>query len=116
MFALGIRNLIWCGERAYLTLPPDNLYVRGLAGKKKAVLITLIFDASSCRDREAELHNVSTQFVGTITAVKRYDGAFWYRVSLPLRVSRLLLPFKDCIKVQIFIEPANLRIAVPLGR
>lgn len=117
MIALGVLNIAWCGERAYLTLPPNNLYVQGLAGRKRAVLITLVFDASSCGDEEAKvLHNVRTQFAGTITAVRRSDGGYYFRVSLPLKICRMLLPFKGCVRVQVFLEPWQTLRGVMLSR
>jgi hypothetical protein len=92
--------------------------VQALAGLRKAVLITLVFDASQCDDEEvgAKIHGTTTQFVATITKVKRTDGRLYYRVSLPLRISRLLKPLRDCVRVEAFIEPANLRMTVPLSR
>ena len=118
MIALGVLRLTWCHERAYLTLPPNNVYVQALAGIRRAVLITLVFDTSKCNDEEAraKIHSVSTQFVGTITKVKRSDGGLYYRASLPLRICRLLQPFRDCVRVEVFIEPASLRTTALLGR
>jgi hypothetical protein len=106
VIALGLLNLSWSSGRAYITLPPNNIFVQTLAGKKKSVLITLVFDTSRCTDEEAMRFNgVTTQFTGTITVIKRHDGAYWYRVSLPLRISRMLHPLKGCIKAQVFVEP-----------
>jgi hypothetical protein len=96
----------WWRDRAWMVLPPTNPYVEGLAGRKKGVLITLVLDTSQCRDEEAKrLHNISVYFVGTITASQRSDGRYWYKVTLPLKISRMLLPVKDCIRAQVFLEP-----------
>jgi len=118
MIALGVLRPSWCRGRAYLTLPPNNTYVQALAGKRRATLITLVFDALKCNDEEvrAKIHGISTQFVGTITKVKRSDGGLYFRVSLPLRICRLLQPFRDCVRVEVFIEPASLRVVTPLSR
>jgi len=106
VIALGLLNIFWSGGRAYITLPPNDPFVHSLAGKKKSVLITLVFDTTRCTDEEARRFNgITTQFTGTITVIKRHDGAYWYRVSLPLRISRMLHPLKECVKAQVFIEP-----------
>jgi hypothetical protein len=107
MIALGVLRPSWCRERAYLTLPPNNPYVQSLAGRRKGVLVTLVFDASKCNDEEAmdKYHNILTQFVGTITVIRRSDGAYYCRVALPLKISGMLLPIKDCVRAHVFLEP-----------
>jgi hypothetical protein len=121
VIALGMLGFSWWRDRAWIILPPTNLYVQGLAGRRRGVLITLVLDASQCRDEVAErLHNISAHFVGTITASQRSDGGYWYKVTLPLKISRMLLPVKDCIRAQVFLEPwltsrRAVSIAKPVG-
>jgi hypothetical protein len=107
MITLGLLKIGWWRDkRAYITLPSDDVYVQALAGRKKGAVITLIFDTSECRDEEAsKLHGTSSRFVGTISIIRRTDGGFWYRIAIPLRISRMLTPYKDCTKAQVFIEP-----------
>jgi hypothetical protein len=89
-----------------VTLPPNNPYVQLLAGRRRGVLITLVFDTSKCEGVEAErLHNVSVKFVASIIAVQRPDGKYWYKVVVPLKIARMLVPLKGCVKAQVFIEP-----------
>jgi hypothetical protein len=106
MITVGVLKPIWWRDRAWITLPPYSPYVQSLAGKRKGVLITLVFDTSECRDEGAErLHNVSVNYVATITAIQRSDGEYWYKVSVPLKISKMLVPLKGCVKAQVFIEP-----------
>jgi len=106
MIALGMLGFSWWRDRAWVILPPTNPYVQSLAGRRRGVLITLVLDASQCRDEEAErLHNISVHFVGTITASQRSDGGYWYKVALPLKISRMLLLLKGCVRAQVFLEP-----------
>jgi len=103
MFCLGLIRLNFWRDRAWITLPPNNPYVQSLAGRRRGVLITLVLDASGCRDDK--LHDVSTHFIATITTIERSDGGYWYKVVLPLKISRMLLHVKDCVKAQVFLEP-----------
>jgi hypothetical protein len=106
VFALGLLNLSWWRDRAWVTLPPNNPYVLSLAGRRRGVLVTLVLDTSECEGGESErLHNVSVNFAATITAVQRSDGEYWYKVSVPLKISKMLVPLKGCVKAQVFIEP-----------
>ena len=106
MIALGLLNINWCRDRGWITLPANNPYVQSLAGRRRGVMIVLVFDTSGCRNDKADkLYNVSTQFIATITAIRRRDGGYWYRVSIPLKISRMLSPVKDCVKAKVFLEP-----------
>lgn len=106
MIALGLLKIHWYKDRAWLILPFNNPYVHLLAGKRKGVTITLVLDTSECRESEAgRLHNTTTSYRATITRAKRSDGLHWFKVVVPLNISRMLLPVKDCVKVQAFIEP-----------
>jgi len=106
VFALGLLNFSWWRDRAWVTLPPNNPYVLSLAGRRRGVLVTLVLDTSECEGGEAErLHNVSVNFAATITATQRSDGEYWYKVSVPLKISKMLVPLKGCVKAQVFIEP-----------
>ena len=106
MITVGVVKPVWWRDRAWITLPPYCPYVQSLAGRKRGVLITLVFDTSECRSEEAgRLHNISVNFITTITATQRSDRGYWYKVALPLKISRMLLPIKGCVKAQVFIEP-----------
>jgi hypothetical protein len=106
VITLGLLSFSWWRDRAWITLPPNNPYVQGLAGRRRGVLVTLVLDASQCRGQEAErLHNISVHFVGTISVTQRSDGKYWYKVALPLKISRMLLPIKDCVRARVFLEP-----------
>jgi hypothetical protein len=107
MIALGLLKLSWWRDRAWITLPSNNPYVQLLAGKRKGVVITLVLDTSECRESEdaKRLSNTMVSYRATITQAKRSDGLHWYKVVVPLNISRMLLPVKDCIKAQVFIEP-----------
>jgi hypothetical protein len=90
-----------------VTLPSSNPYVQLLAGRRRDVVVTVVLDASECGEEYARgLHNVTVSYVATVTRARRSDGLYWYRVAIPLKVSRMLLPAKGCIKVRVFLEPA----------
>jgi hypothetical protein len=105
--ALGILHLTWWRDRAWVTLPSNNPYVQLLAGRRRGAVVTVVLDASECGEEYTRgLHNVTVSYVATVTRARRSDGLYWYRVAIPLRVSRMLLPAKDCIRVRVFLEPA----------
>jgi hypothetical protein len=107
MIALGLLRPTWWRERAWLTLPPHNPYVQLLAGRRRGVVVTVVLDASECGEEYARiLHGATVSYVATVTRAVRSDGLYWYKVTIPLRVSRMLLPVKDCIKLRVFLEPA----------
>ena len=104
--ALGILHLTWWRDRAWVTLPSNNPYVQLLAGRRRGAVVTVVLDASECGEEYGWLHNVTASYVATVTRARRSDGLYWYRVAVPLRVSRMLLPVKDCVRVRVFLEPA----------
>jgi hypothetical protein len=110
MIALGLVKVHWWKDRAYIILTFNNPYVQLLAGKKKGVVITLVLNTSECRESEdaKRLHNTMVSYRATITQARRSDSLHWYKVVVPLNISRMLLPVKDCIKAQVFIEPIPL--------
>jgi hypothetical protein len=106
VIALGVLKLTWWRDRAWITLPCRNPYVQLLAGKRKGVIVTLVIDASECREENAKrFHNTTTSYIATIAKARRSDGLYWYKIVVPLSISRMLLPVKDCVKVEVFIEP-----------
>jgi hypothetical protein len=106
MIVLGLVKIHWWKDRAWITLPFSNPYVQLLAGKKKGVVVELVLDASQCEGEDAKrLHKTVISYRATITQAKRSDGLYWYKAVVPLNISRMLLPVKDCIKAQVFIEP-----------
>lgn len=100
MIALGLVKIHWWKDRAWIILPFNNPYVQLLAGKKKGVVITLMLDTSECRESEdaKRLNKATVSYRATITQAKRSDGLYWFKVVVPLNISRMLLPVKDCIK------------------
>jgi hypothetical protein len=107
MIALGMLRFVWWRDRVWITLPPNNPYVQLLAGRRKGAIVTLVIDASECREEDAKrLHNVTISYRATITKARRSDGLYWFKVVVPLNIARMLLFAKDCIKAQVFLEPA----------
>jgi hypothetical protein len=84
-------------DRYFVVVPPSPL-TRSLAGQVKLDFIAEI-DADACEDILYDGDHVP--FRAKITAVRRSDGSYWYRVLLPSRHRDVWSAIHDCGHVRL---------------
>jgi hypothetical protein len=87
--------------RYFVVIPPSPL-VRSLAGRFKLSFVAEV-EAHSCQD--ASYHENYVSFSAKITAVRRSDGSFWYRVLLPSRHRDVWSTIYNCgyVKLKVIV-------------
>jgi hypothetical protein len=87
--------------RYYVVIPPSPL-VRNLAGRFKLSFMAEI-EAEGCRNTSYHENHVS--FSAKVTAVRRSDGSFWFRVLLPSRYRDVWSSIYNCgyVKMRVIV-------------
>jgi hypothetical protein len=87
--------------RYFVVIPPSPL-VRSLAGRFKLSFVAEV-EADSCQD--TSYHENYVSFDAKITAVRRSDGSFWYRVLLPSRYRDVWSSIYNCgyVKLRVIV-------------
>jgi hypothetical protein len=85
------------GDRYFVVIPPSPL-ARSLAGRVKLDFVAEI-ESDVCQDASYDGDHVP--FSAKITAVRRSDGSYWYRVLLPSRYRDIWRAISDCGHVKL---------------
>lgn len=85
------------GDRYFVVVPPSPL-ARSLAGRLKLDFVAEI-EADACQDASYDGDHIP--FSAKITAVRRSDGSYWYRVLLPSRHKDIWMAIHDCGHVKL---------------
>jgi len=87
--------------RYFVVIPPSPL-VRSLAGRFKLSFVAEV-EADGCQD--TSYHENLISFSAKITAVRRRDGSFWYRVLLPSRYRDVWSSIYNCgyVKLRVVV-------------
>jgi hypothetical protein len=80
-------------ERYYVILPPSPV-LQVIAGTGKRVNFTAKIVASNCRDKELDGRLIT--FARRVTAVRRRDGSYWFRLMLPVAYNHVWNSIENC--------------------
>jgi hypothetical protein len=78
--SLKLHRFSGSAGRYYVVVPPAP-FLRNVSGKRLSFIAEV--SCSGCNDKSLE--GLVVTFRATISAIKRSDGDYWYRVILPKR-------------------------------
>jgi hypothetical protein len=84
-------------DRYYVIIPPSPL-ARSLAGRVRLDFLAEV-EADTCQDTMYDGDYIP--FSAKITAVRRSDGSYWYRVLLPSRYRDVWKSIYNCGHVKL---------------
>jgi hypothetical protein len=96
---LGLLNLHKTGDARYYVIIPPSPVVRTIAGTRKRVSFTAKIVASNCKEKEFEGKILT--FARKVTAVRRRDGSYWYKLVLPTVYNHIWKSIENCGAVSL---------------
>jgi hypothetical protein len=86
-------------DRYYVVVPPVPV-VRNAAGKRLNFTAEVL--CSDCSDKSLE--GLVVTFKATVSAIRRSDGDYWYRITLPTRYGDVWAKVADCGQIRLYLS------------
>jgi len=96
---LKLHRFSSCLGRYYVIVPPAPI-LRSVAGKRLNFIAEV--SCSDCRDKSLE--GLVITFRATISAIKRSDGDYWYRIILPTRYKDVWEKIIDYDQIKLYLS------------
>jgi hypothetical protein len=86
-------------DRYYVVVPPVPV-AQSIAGKR--LNFTAEVSCSNCNDKSLE--GLLVTFKATVSAIKRSDGDYWYRITLPTRYRDVWRKVADRGQIKLYLS------------